>query len=219
MARKHEPPPSPAAAPGSAARTIVSLLLFVHLVCLFVALASNYLMSPMQIRLLNVLAPYIQFFKIQPTAPYHLTDGTEISHDHVLEVEVTAGPQKGEIVRLPEGGVSGWAPRQREQTLARTVAVTSYFGAEQNTAALAKALGTRMLDLGENEEVVVRCFRRQPQERLFDATSAATPADPSDDAYLNAVYEARVWRDQYGQVQLLKIEEREVVAPLEKQSS
>jgi hypothetical protein len=203
---------------SATARSIISVLLFIHLFCLLVALASNYLLSPLQIQLLNTLAPYTQLMKLQPMAPYHLTDGTEISHDHVLEVEVTAGPQQGEVIRLPEGRIAGRPPRQRAQMLARTVGATSYFRIEQNTAALAKAVGARVLNAGGNVEVVVRCLRRQPQDRLFDATNPTTPADPRAPAYLTAVYEARVWRDRYGQVQLLKIEERKVVAPLENES-
>lgn len=217
-AKPRDPSPPVEAAPHANVRSTLSVLLFIHLFCLFVALGSNYLLSPLQIRLLNTLAPYIQFFKIQPTAPYHLTDGTEITHDHVLEVEVTAGPQKGEFFHLPEGRVAGRPDRQRAQFLARTVSATHYFGAQENTAALARAVGAHVLAQADNEEVVVRCRRRQPQEREFDATNPATPADPASDAYLNTIYQARVWRDQYGQIQLLKIEETKVVAPLEPKS-
>ncbi len=208
-------PPLAEGAPDANVRSIVSLLLFVHVFCLFVALTGNYYISPLQIRLLNTLAPYIQLFKIKPTAPYHLTDGSELSDDHFLEIEVTAGAQQGEIIRIPDSAVKGNPAKRRFQLLAKTMAATSYLGAEQNTAAFAKAIGAHVLDTGSNEEVIVRCRRYQPQPRQMDPNAAATPADPTADAYLTTPYEARVWRDRSGQVQLLKIEEKKVVAPLE----
>ncbi len=216
-AMPYEPAPPEAGYPGSTVRSIVSLLLFVHVFCLFVALSTNYFLSPLQVQLLNApfLAPYVQFFKIRPTAPYHLTDGSELSDDHTLEVEVTEGPQKGEIIRLPASKVGASSVKRRFALLARTVAVTSYLGAEQNSAAFAKAVGARVLADGNNEEVIVRCRRYRPQPRLLDTTNAANPADPTDPAYLTNTYQARVWRDRNGQVQLLKIEEKKVVAPLE----
>ncbi len=208
-------PPVPEGAPDGNVRSIVSLLLFVHVFCLFVALSGNYYLSPLQIRLLNALGPYVQLFKLKPTAPYHLTDASELSDDHFIEVEVTAGAQQGEILRLPESAVRGNSAKRRFNLLAKTMGATSYLGAEQNTAAFARAIGAHALNEGNNQEVVVRCRRYQPQPRQMDPAAAATPADPTAEAYLTTAYEARVWRDRSGQVQLLKIEEKKVVAPLE----
>jgi hypothetical protein len=128
---------------------------------------------------------------------------------------VTAGPQKGQVIRLPDGPVGGNLAQRRFEFFARTVGATAYLGAEHNTAAFAKTVGARVLAKGNNEEVVVRCRHRRPQQRLLDTTNAATPADPTAPEYLTTAYEARVWRDRSGQVQLLKIEEKKVVAPLE----
>jgi hypothetical protein len=212
---RDESPPEQEGYPGWTARTIVSLVLFIHLFCLFVALASNYYLSPLQIALVNAVGPYVQLVKLKPTAPYHLTDSTEMSDDHFIEVEVVAGPQQGEKVRFPESKVGASPVGRRAEFFARTIAATGYMGAEPNTAALAKAAGAHVLAEGDNEEVIVRIKRIQPQERVLDSTNPATPADPSAEPYISATYQARVWRDRMGQVQLLKIEETKVVAPLE----
>jgi hypothetical protein len=209
------PSPETEGYPGGTARSIVSLALFLHLFCLFIALTSNYYLSPLQIALVNTVGPYVQLFKLKPTAPYHLTDGTELSDDHYIEVEVVAGPQQGEVIRLPEAKVGASPAARRGEVFARTIGATAYMGADPNTAALAKAVGARVLREGENEEVIVRLNRLQPQQRLLDRTNPATPVDPTAKEYVNATYQARVWRDRMGQVQLLKIEEKKVVAPLE----
>jgi hypothetical protein len=209
--------PSPAAEgyPSSTVRSIASLVLFIHLFCLFLALTSNYYLSPLQIALVNAVGPYVQLTKLKPTAPYHLTDGSELSDDHYLEVEIVAGPQAGEIVRLPESTVGGSPLGRRGEFFARTIGATTYLGADPNTATLAKAAGAHILAEGGNEEVIVRVKRLRPQDRVLDRTNPATPADPTAEAYVNTAYQARVWRDRMGQVQLLKIEEKKVVAPLE----
>jgi hypothetical protein len=215
-AKPHEPsPPLDEGYPNQTARSIISLLVFIHVFCLFVALTTNYYLSPLQIRLVNQLAPYVQLFKIKPTAPYHLTDGSELSDDHFVEIEVTAGPQQGQVVRLPDSRVGGNLAERRVEFLARTMGATVYLGSEPNAAAMSKALGARVLAQGNNEEVVVRCRRYEPQARIYDTTVATNVADPTDESYLNTAYQARVWRDRRGEVQLLKIEETKVVAPVE----
>jgi hypothetical protein len=197
-------------------RSIASLLLFIHVFCLFVALTSSTRdFSVLQVRLTNAVAPYILFTKVAPNAPYDLTNGTEASMDHFVEVEITSGAQKGEVIRLPQGRVGGSPVQRRLEILARTMGFTSYLGAEQNTAAFAKSLGGAVLSQGDNQEVIVRCKRFEPQARERDTTNPATPDDPTDPAYERLAYQARVWRDRSGQVQLLKIEEKKVVAPLE----
>jgi hypothetical protein len=201
--------------PNATVRSIASLVLFIHLFCLFIALTSNYYLSPLQIALVNAIGPYIQLIKLKPTAPYHLTDASELSDDHFLEVEVVAGPQPGEIIRLPESRVGASPTGRRGEFFARTIGATTYMGADPNTAALAKAVGAHILAQDGAEEVIVRLKRLRPQDRVRDRTNPATPADPTAEAYVNTAYQARVWRDRMGQVQLLKIEEKKVVAPLE----
>jgi hypothetical protein len=193
-------------------------VLFIHLFCLFLGLVSNYIASPLQVGLLSspVIAPYFQFLRLRPAVPFVLvTDNTELTDDYVLEVEVTAGAQKGEIVRFPPSTVAGSASARRHQLLARTIGVTTFMGDEGDAATLSKAVGAYVLDQGPNEEVIVRTRRYQPQPRELDLTNPSTPADPTAPEYLSTAYQARVWRDRFGQVQLLKIEEKKVVAPLE----
>jgi hypothetical protein len=134
-------------------RSIASLLLFIHVFCLFVALTSSTRdFSVLQVRLTNAVAPYILFTKVAPNAPYDLTNGTEASMDHFVEVEITSGAQKGEVIRLPQGRVGGSPVQRRLEILARTMGFTSYLGAEQNTAAFAKSLGGAVLSQGDNRK-------------------------------------------------------------------
>jgi hypothetical protein len=216
-ATSHAPPAPPAEGlPGPNVRTIASLLLFMHLFCLLVALSSsgrNF--SRLQVKLTNAVAPYLLFTKIAPSASFDLTNGMWESFDHFVEVEVTAGPEQGQVLRLPEGRVAGSLPQGRVELLARTMGVTNYVGNDPNTAAFAKAIGATVLDQGQNERVVVRLKRYDPQERDFDSTNPATPPDPTAPEYVKTLYEAQVWRDRHGLVQLLKMEEKKVVAPLE----
>ncbi len=80
------PPPS-GEKTGEVARSLVSLLLVVHLSCVGVALAANQSPSPLQERLVEVLAPYLQLLNLDLNfTPYYLTHETSLDTDHRIEV-------------------------------------------------------------------------------------------------------------------------------------
>jgi len=81
------PPPAQGEKSGDAFRSVVSLILVVHLFCVAVALTSNLAPSPLQERLVTVLAPYLQLVNLDLNyTPYYLTHETSLDTDHWIEV-------------------------------------------------------------------------------------------------------------------------------------
>ena len=91
----------PAGEPSS--RPFISLLLFIHLFCVFVAMSSNLSRSGLQDRLLRVLSPYTQLlgFDLNYT-PYHFTHNLPLDVDHRVEL-LAAGRDAADPARHPIG--------------------------------------------------------------------------------------------------------------------
>ena len=131
---------------NSTARSIASLVLFIHLFCLAVALTANQAPSPLQERLLFVFRPYTQLLNFDVSfVRFDLTQETADDADQRIEYlpEGRAVTDADAWVLL-SGGIRGSDRQHRYQRLATLM---SFFRAREDdstTAVLASAVATHL---------------------------------------------------------------------------
>ncbi|QDU26408.1 hypothetical protein ETAA8_14860 [Anatilimnocola aggregata] len=218
--------PSPERAPAewnSTWRGVASLLIFIHLFCVFTVLASNHLRSPLQARLVEVFSAYTQLLNFDPDfTPYYLvsgptTDDCEIVLDLYADGEKPVAQQSLlKTVRLPDQGSKLLGSQRRYITLARMVAT---FANPENeldemSGEIARAVGARIMLENGARRCVFRCVQRSSQPINLDDLRPGFPRDnPRAPQYELLAYEADVWFDEDNQVQAIKRSARNEVAP------
>jgi hypothetical protein len=219
---------SDSASDGSLGRSVISLVLCIHLLCVAAVLASNSpgpgRRSPLQARLVSIFAPYTKLLHFDPEfTPYYYTFGRTLDDDTWLVIDLYASAdqpvmqqQIATTMRLPEGGSHWFANRRRAFQLARLLAASADRESENDdvTSEIARAVGGWAMRQSQNKRAVVRCVRRLSQP--FDLSTlnpGFPPARPTDPAYDSIVYEADVWTDEDGQVQVQKRVSRAEAAP------
>src|SRR6185295_7157055 len=76
---------------GAIARSIISLLICIHLFCVAVVLGSNFRRSPLQARLVSIFAPYTKLLHFDPEfTPYYYTLGRTSDDDAWLTIDLYA---------------------------------------------------------------------------------------------------------------------------------
>src|SRR5436309_8197918 len=101
-------------------RSIVSLILCIHLFCIAVVLASNFRRSPLQARLVSIFAPYTKLLHFDPEfTPYYYTLGRTGDDDTWLVIDLYPSADQpvtqqeiAKTMRLPEAG-SNWLGNRR----------------------------------------------------------------------------------------------------------
>ena len=191
--------------PESALRTVVSLVLFIHLFLVFLCLTSNLSISMVQSRLLGVFGPYTQFLNLDLNfTPYHLTHATINDVDHRIEV-LPKGADENDDEQwtvLPDVGLQGSDRRQRYQRLAHVLSVL----AEQDAAsgAIAKDVGEYFYHHRSVEPVQLRGRRHllQPWQAINSAT--ADERDANSSRYYQDSYRANLIVNKNGSVDVAK---------------
>jgi hypothetical protein len=226
--------PTPSKSAGSSEsergvlRSVVSLLICIHLFCVAVVLASNspgnYRRSPLQGRLVSIFAAYTRLLRFDPEfTPYYYTLGRPLDDDTWLVIDLypsgeqpVAQQQLAKTIQVPEGG-SNWLDNRRHGfQLAKLLAASADPQSENDdiTSEIARAVGGWAMRQTGNGRAVVRCMRRYSQPFDLAALNAGFPPDrPTDSAYDATVYEADVWTDEDKQVQVQKRASRAEVAP------
>jgi len=209
-------------------RSVVSLLLCIHLFCIGVVLASNspgnYRRSPLQGRLVSIFAAYTRLLHFDPEfTPYYYTLGRPLDDDTWLVVDLypsgeqpVAQQQIAKTIELPSGGSKWLENRRRGFQLAKLLAVSADPQSENDdvTGEIARAVGGWAMRETQNGRAVVRCVRRYSQPYELSGLNAGFPPDrPTDAAYDTTVYAADVWLDEDKQVQMQKRASRAEVAP------
>jgi hypothetical protein len=208
----------------SVVRSLVSLALFIHLLCVGVVLCSNFRRSRLQSDLVRIFSAYTQLLNFDPDfTPYYYTFGREMDDDTWLTVDLYADANQPvasqsllTTVRLPDGGTNWLGERRRYFRLAQLLAANASPDAENDdaTAEIARAVGGRVIKEQKAGRAVVRCVRRMSQPFNLTMLNPGFPPDrPTDSAYDQLVYEADVWIDEDNQVQVLKRASRAEVAP------
>lgn len=205
-------------------RSVLSLLIFLHLCCVAVVLASNFRRSQLQSELVGIFAAYTQLLDFDPQfTPYYYTFGRPIDDDTAFVIDLYAhGDQRAadqplvKSVRLPEGGSNWFGDRQRYIQLAKLLA---QFADPENesddiTSEIAKSVGARIMHETGTQRAVLRCIRRESQPPPLIPLNAGFPENaPADPAYDRLAYEADVWLDEDGGVLVQKRSSAAEVAP------
>jgi hypothetical protein len=209
-------------------RSIVSLVLCIHLFCIAVVLASNFRRSPLQSRLVSIFAPYTKLLDFDPEfTPYYYTLGRISDDDTWLVIDLypsadqpVTQQQVAKTMRLPEAGSSWLDERRRGFRLAKLLAARADPESEDDniTGEIARSVGGWAMRQTGNKRAVVRCMRRMNQPLDLAALNPGFPADrPTDPAYDATVYAADVWIDEDQQVQMQKRASRAEVAPRQRE--
>lgn len=215
---------APPADDNSTFRSVVSLFLLIHLICVGIVLSSNFRRSRLQSDLVRVFAPYTQFLHFDPDfTPYFYTLGRVQDDDAWLTVDLYASADQPvsaqspiQSVKLPDGGSNLLGNRRRYFRLAQYVALNADQENENDdaTGEIARSVGARLMRESQAKRSVVRCTRRFSQPfNLATLNPGFPPERPTDRAYEQTVYEADVWMDEDNQVQVLKRASRAEVAP------
>lgn len=200
----------------SALRSVVSLVILIHLTCVLVVLVANFGRSALLSDLVSVFAPYTQFFNFDPDfTPYYLIHSRD-NDDHVIVVDLypkgeesVASQQLVKTVVLPDSGSRWMGERRRYFALANVLAFHAQNegvqSAEDAAAELARTIGRRLMDENSVRRSVVKVVQRMSQP--FDPATLLPgfpPDKPTDPRYDVLQYEADVWYDDEGQVQVVK---------------
>ncbi len=182
---------SPQPLPDATLRGVASLLIFVHLFFVFVALSGNWLRSPLQARILEKFAFYTQLFNFDPDfTPYHLTAG-QLDGDYRVEV-LPAGRDAADDaawITLPE---PAWrTPRYRRyQRLGMVFGELA--GDDEQAARIAESVALHFLHRRGVQPAQVRARRHLPQSREQRLAAGQLERDPHSSLYLEVPYAADV---------------------------
>lgn len=205
--------PSPPKAISSQARSIVSLLIIVHLICVLTVLMGNQYASELQVRMARVFGPYTRLLYLDPQVimGFHLTHAMEFEDDHFVEVQFK---DTDDSLRYPEpdsrwSGWRGGLRHHRWKMLTRRLAMNVESENDPYLAQVCQAIGRNLLE-EDRDRMVIKITRRLPLE--FRGISVADEGGP--DAY-ETVYEADVWLAGSGQVMVHKKVDAGEAAPLD----
>lgn len=190
-------------------RSVISLLLVLHLFCVAVVLSSNFRRSLLQNELVRIFACYTQLLDFDPQfTPYYYTLGRPLDDDTVFVIDLYARgdlPASGQplaaTVRLPTGGSNWFGDRERYFRLARLLAWYADPDNENDdiTGEIVRSVGARIMHETGNKRAVLRCIRRESQPPPTVPLNPGYPEDePTNPAYEQLVYEADVWIDEEG---------------------
>ena len=76
--------------PSDTTRSILSMLLVIHFFCVFTVLASTYLRSTLQSRLVSIFGVYTELLAFDPGQfiPYFYTHGTTFDNDAIFTLDL-----------------------------------------------------------------------------------------------------------------------------------
>jgi len=201
-------------------RSVVSLLIFIHLFIVFVALAGYLAPSDLLLRMRRLFAPYTNtlFLDLSTRDDLHeLTEGNIAGArlaparlqqtyadtlDVDMELTVVVYDENGDEVEtftLPEP--DSWGQNRRRQ-LALTATIGELWAIESLRTQLPVAIGQAVMDRHGADRAYVRCRRHTLQN--MDVVDSADPslADPYDERWYQTLFEGDLTRFQ-GQVGFL----------------
>ena len=194
-------------------RSIISLLIFLHVFCLVVVLLGNQYASGLQMRVIRVLGPYTRLLYLDPQVilGFHLTHAMELEDDHFVSVEF---PEGDSVQRYPssDSGLTGWRGGiryHRWKMLTRRLAMMAEGQNDQYLAQVCQAVGRNILN-DDQDRMVFKVVRRMPIQ--LRGTSVADEGGPEA---FETVYEADVWLTDQGGVAVHKKVDAGEAAPLE----
>jgi hypothetical protein len=194
-------------------RSILSLLIFIHLFCVVVSLFGNESASVLRDRLVGLLGSYTRLLNLDPefTAGLHLTHATEYEDDHQLVLEI----DDQVLVYPPTEETWGTSllgfRQQRWRLLTQRLGLLATTGNDEAIAELARAIGEGAWPDGAAgaRPLVFRCRRLRPAELNTDVDR---PLD--QESTYEVVYAADVLLDSQGAIRVHKQIQADEVAPV-----
>ncbi len=224
----HAPAEPPTQAdPSTNVRSVVSLLIAVHLLAVGIALLCSVQRSVLQTRLSAVLAPYARTLYFVPHEnPFLYTYGNtrlgdNDDDDHIVQIDIPANPKTGSAattVEFPAPG-SNWSPnRQRAFELTHRLGWYAEQDADDQLGVLMQEIAWQPMKQYGVDEVEVHCIRRMTQPFSLDDLPADFPRDnPASPKYERDLYSAQIYLVD-GQLQVAKKSASREVAPRAKNS-
>jgi hypothetical protein len=200
------------AAPDGPLYSLASLIVFVHLFCVLIALGANLTASPLQLRVLQIFRPYLQLLNFDPEFTlFHFTHAGPNDVDHRWEVLAAADPAADDSAwqALPDAGrFHGSDDYRRRQRLARFQSEQSdvdAVGGEAAAAELARSVAEYFVHRRGLTVQEIRCRRHLLQTwAAFSEQATAADRDPNHPSYFDTSYAARVVSDALGNVRVVR---------------
>src|SRR5262245_24675007 len=211
--------------PSELTRSIISLLIVIHFLCVFTVLASTYRRSALQSRLVSIFGVYTQSLAFDPGqfTPYFYTHGLTRDDDAVFSLDLypagdvpVAQRQLLTSMAFPDRQTSNLSERQRTIRLARQLAYWADPEVDRDdlAAEIARGVAGRVMREHDAQAAVLHCTRRLSQPLDLATLLPEFPADnPTALAYDEVVYVADVYFDEDGQVQAIRRQAAAEVAP------
>lgn len=221
MPSPSEPPPP--IAWSSEARSIASLLIFIHLFALLVAVTTYTRPSELQLRLHDLFSPYLRTLHLTaypvnyPFARYHLTHALPTDVDYNVQVDLKGADGQTETVSVPAAGLQPLIRHRRYQALANAAGtLADEESNEDYSGILPRAIAGAILKSQGATQGQVRCRAHYLPELEAMAEVDAGRREALDN-YSNT-YEAQVFISG-NSVELLKKSRTLDVAPVESSRS
>jgi len=200
-------------------RSWVSLLLFVHLFAVLVAVTTYSRPSGLQVQLHDLFAPYLRNLHMTalpasyPFARFYLTHALPTDVDFTCSVDLTNKDGSVETVSIPASGLWPLVRLRRYQALANAAGTLSEGEANEDLASiLPKAIAGSILQARGASEGTVRCRAHYlPEMEALAGNEAAIRTALEN---YRDVYQAQVFVTSTG-VELLKKSTTLEVAPVE----
>jgi hypothetical protein len=195
-------------------RSLVSVLIFAHLFCAFVALSVGFMPSPLGMRFLERMGPYTQVLCLDPRFAHpQLTVGTteanrEFSDDLAFDVYLPESK-----LTLPTAGVGQWSGANRRYCqIALAIARAADRETENEAAAavLARGVALEAMDAAGADRATLEVVRWRSQSNILEPNEAVDPNSPS---YRELLYTVDVFRKSDGKVVVAKRSPKRDVAP------
>ena len=197
---------------SSPLRSLASLLIFIHLFCLAVAISANQAPSPLQERLLEIFRPYTQLLNFDVSfIRFDLTQETADDADHRIEyLPEGEDPANADAWVQLTAGPKGSDRRIRYQRLA---GLTNFFGSrgdDATCAVFASAIGTHLAQQRQQpiDQLRLRLHLLQSPEQIVSAN--LEDRNPNSTRFFQELYRARVID---GGLAVQKVEDATQVAP------
>jgi hypothetical protein len=212
-----EPGDDPAVHVPQGPRTLISLLLFVHMFGLGLVFFSNFEGGDWDSLLLDrmkvAVRPYLYPLWLDRPYHYHLSYGHELDFDHYIDVALVApGSSDETVVRLPDDSLAIGPRRERYERLAWHFARRAALATPDELLPL--AIGAGVLKQNDAKRAQVRVYRKVPLY-LDDVLAGAERNTPDERIYAADVF----FLPGYEQPQLNKLGEARDVAPVTKPSA
>jgi len=209
--------------PSQGVRTVASLLLFVHLFALAIAITSrattvNTEFGPAGSELLArmrdvpVLMQYLQLLELDESYNNAWTQGGPLDSGHTIEVDLEfADPGADALtIRIPEDRL--WPPMRNGRHRSLALTATALVGSDERENILPQAIAEKLIVEHGATGGTIRLRRHFPQSPTEAASLDEAVSDPLNDRYYETVYEARILVSD-GDVSLLKSESPGTSAP------